>query len=190
MKSGIYKLVEHFVFESFRNAGREHEIRHLERTVYWLKQLYPDADEAIFVAAISHDIERAFRKETMSAKEKELGLINLDFFRIHEERGADIMAEFLKENNQSQEFIKTVHALISRHEEGGNKEQNMLKDADSLSFLENNIGYFVTDKVKSNGLKMVGEKIHWMYERITMPEAKELALPFYQDAVKMLNTIT
>ena len=32
---------------------------HFDRTVYWLQQLRPDADGALLIAAISHDIERA-----------------------------------------------------------------------------------------------------------------------------------
>ncbi|MDR2040436.1 MAG: HD domain-containing protein [Bacteroidales bacterium] len=187
MDPEMYNLTEQFVIESFSKAGRKHEIQHLERTVYWLRQIYPPADDAMLVAAISHDIERAFRKDDMSAKEKELGFISIDFFRIHEERGAGIMVAFLGEYNQPEEFIKKVSSLISRHEEGGDKEQNILKDADSLSFLENNADHFIADKIQVNGYNMVKEKICWMFDRITMPEARELALPFYQNAVWKLT---
>ncbi len=185
----IHKLTEQFVTESFLNAGRKHEIRHLERTLYWLRRIYPQADDAMLIAAISHDIERAFRTNTISAKEKELGFINVHFYRIHEEQGAEIMAAFLREHNQPGEFITKVYRLISRHEEGGDKEQNILKDADSLSFLENNINYFITNMIEVSGYDAVKEKICWMFDRITTPEARQLALPFYEDAVGELNKI-
>lgn len=187
MSSKIYNLVKDFVSESFLKAGREHEIRHLEQTAYWLRKIYPESDDAMLVAAISHDIERAFRAEGMSSKEKKLGFINADFFRIHEEQGAEIMADFLQQHNQPKEFIEKVYSLIARHEEGGNEEQNILRDADSLSFLENNVDYFINNKIQINGYDTVKEKIYWMFERITTPEATKLALPFFQTAVRKLN---
>ena len=33
---------------------------HFDRTLYWVLKLKPDADEALQIAAYSHDIQRAF----------------------------------------------------------------------------------------------------------------------------------
>ena len=61
----IYNEVKQFVINSFNKAKKPSQIKHLERTVHWLKVLSPHADEALLVAAISHDIERAFRQKDL-----------------------------------------------------------------------------------------------------------------------------
>ena len=54
----LYKKVEQFVQESFIEANKI-ETKHAARTVFWVKKLYPEADQALLIAAIAHDIERA-----------------------------------------------------------------------------------------------------------------------------------
>ncbi len=56
-----YPKVKKFVEESFAKKGKfSDELRHFWRTAYWLKKLDPKADEAMLIAAVAHDIERAF----------------------------------------------------------------------------------------------------------------------------------
>ena len=56
--SELFKKVDRFVRESFNDEGT---YLHSKRTVHWIKVLKPDADEALLIAGMSHDIERAFR---------------------------------------------------------------------------------------------------------------------------------
>ena len=79
--------------------------------------------------------------------------------------------------------MKKVKRLVGRHEVGGDDDQNLLKDADSLSFLENNIDYFLDTKIVQVGLESVRKKFEWMYQRITSPKAGKLAEPFYRRAM-------
>lgn len=74
-----YKKAEQFVKESFVKTGKKHEMPHFERTVYWLLKLKPDADEALKIAAIAHDIERAFREKDMFIKKKR-DTLKMNFF--------------------------------------------------------------------------------------------------------------
>jgi hypothetical protein len=55
-----FKKVQKFVRDSFNKAGSPSNILHHERTIYWIKRLKPEADEALLIAGLAHDIERAF----------------------------------------------------------------------------------------------------------------------------------
>jgi hypothetical protein len=44
-------------------------------------------------------------------------------------------------------MIERVMMLVSKHEVGGNDDQNLLKDADAISFLENQIDVFLTKAI-------------------------------------------
>ncbi len=130
----IYNKTKKFVIDSFNKADKREQIEHFTRTVYWLKKLKPNVDEALLTAAISHDIERAYRSKEMANKGGEVGYANPAYYRDHEERGAEIIVNFLKQQKADTVFINKVSKLIARHEEGGDNGQNLLKDADSISF--------------------------------------------------------
>ena len=185
----IYDKVEQFVKDSFNKVNDTHGIiKHLLRTAYWVKQLDHEADEALLTAAVSHDIERAFKEPdftTIKAKgfKDDEDLIN------HQEKGAKIIGDYLHEIGADNNFIERVKMLISKHEVGGNLEQNIIKDADSISFFENNTDHFLTNKFLETGKDNVKEKFNWMYEKITSPKAKEITRKWYEDSIERLNKI-
>ena len=72
--------------------------------------------------------------------------------------------------------------LVSKHEIGGNDDQNLLKDADSISFFENNVEYFVGRTVSETGKEKVKDKFDWMYNRMTSEKAKQFARQLYAEA--------
>lgn len=183
--SELFDEVKKFVRESF---GNRYGMVHFERTVFWIRQLKPDADEALLIAAIAHDIERAF---SLSGEDqiKKSGYCHIDYIRSHEVEGAKIIGNFLKEQNADKEVIERVKMLISRHEEGGTDDQNLLKDADSISFFENNIPFFLEHKIRDAGKENVRNKFEWMYSRITSKKAKDLAKQWYEKAMKDIEDI-
>ncbi|NQV00491.1 MAG: DUF4202 family protein [Parcubacteria group bacterium] len=183
----LYQKSKQFVTDSFEKIGKD-QITHFERTVFWVKKLKPEADEALLIAAIAHDIERAYSKPDILRMRKK-GLGNLDFRHLHQIRGAQIMGNFLEKERASQELIERVKMLIEKHEEGGNNDQNLLKDADSVSFFENNINIFLTEWVREIGKERVKEKFDWMYERITAEKAKVVVKDWYEKAKKDLIEI-
>ena len=187
----LFDKVEQFVKESFIKAGKNHQIKHFERTVYWVKQLNSKADEALIISAMAHDIERASRTKEQNQKKDDLGLTHPEFFRPHEERGAEIIASFLKREGANQKMIERVKMLVSKHEEGGNEDQNLLKDADSISFFENNLPHFLgVEKIADvGGKERTKAKIDWMYVRITSEKAKQIVKPWYDKAIKELEAI-
>ena len=187
METELYKKTEQFVIDSFNKAGKSQSIKHFLRTVYWLKELNPQADEAMQIAAVAHDIERAFRQDDVMANIEKLSYTATEVLRPHEERGAEVIAEFLKQQNADEQLIAKVKMLVSRHEEGGNDEQNLIKDADSISFLENQIEHFLNVLVKQDGKEKIRGKFDWMFNRITSEKAKQIARPWYENALKKLD---
>jgi len=183
----IYNEVEQFVFDSFNKIEKSSQIEHFVRTVHWIKTLSPEADEALLVAAIAHDIERAFRQKDMSEKRASVGWVSIEFYGPHEDRGAEIIADFLKRKNVDSDFIERVKMLVSKHEEGGNDDQNILKDADSLSFFETNVSLFFEKNLLEIGKEKVKQKFDWMFNRITSKKAKQIAQPLYEAAIRALN---
>ncbi len=178
----LYEKVENFVRNAF---GTRFGMDHFKRTVYWIKKLDPDADEALRIAAIAHDIERAFSPlgPDQGKREKEMGFHHIEYLRHHQEEGAKIIGSFLDKNGADKQLIDRVKMLISRHEEGGNRDQNLLKDADSISFFENNISFFLEHKIHQAGKENVRKKFEWMYQRITSDKAKKIVKPFYEKAM-------
>jgi hypothetical protein len=166
-----------------KNTGAD-AMRHFERTAYWAKQLRPEADEALLVAALAHDAERVFHGEPTIQKGQDLK--EADYLLKHQEGGAEIVENFLKTNGADAAFIDRVRGLISKHEEGGSDDQNLIKDADSVSFFENNIEYFLRSTGKY-GLEVVRDKFTWMFERSTSEKARDITRPWYEQAIARLK---
>lgn len=175
----LFNKVRMFVQQSFK--GNQAQMVHFDRTVYWLQQLKPDADEAFLIAAIAHDIQRACRDPSIDMADTSQSVT------VHQEKGAEIVGEFLQNSGANEKFIARVKHLVSKHEVGGDEDQDLLKDVDSLSFLENNAPIFITNLHKF-GFNRLKEKFDFMYNRISDPKAKEIAKPFYEKMIEQLNT--
>lgn len=183
-----YNQIVNYINSIFIGSWKDGELRHFERTVYWLKILKPDADEAMLIAAYGHDSERAFRaKDYDKIKKSQEGFRSKKHMLHHQETGAKIVSDFLEKNSAPQNIIAKVRRLISYHEEGGDEETDILKDADTISFFENNIPHFISVKVKEVGREKVKKKFKWMFDRITHVKAKEIAKPFFEKAIKELE---
>ena len=176
----LYNKIVEYVDQSFQGKQKPH----FERTVFWYEKFFPQATEAHKIASYSHDIERAFRKEGDTVPENYLDLI---FLKNHQEKGAQIISDFLKKENISEEFIKKTFHLISKHEVGGDEEQNALMDADSVSFFETNAEMFVNKKAPIEGYVKVKEKLDWMFNRISTEERKKFARENYTKWSKELE---
>jgi hypothetical protein len=159
----------------------DHE--HLFHTVKWLLVIEPGASEPLLVAALTHDMERHFPGGTQP--DKAAGLWDdVEYNRMHSRRSADIVMRWLREQDAPAELVRDVERPILEHELGGSPEGNLVQAADSLSFLDVNrrlVTSWVLNGETSldNGIK----KLDWMYERIAVPRARELARPLYESAV-------
>ena len=184
----LYEKVEGIVTERFIQADKEPVLLHSRRTVYWLLQLKPDADEVLKIAALAHDIERAsppVLEPMVGASAK--GWLDPEFLRRHSEKGARIIGELMDGLKADPGTIEQVKLLVAGHEFAGTEAQNVLKDADSVSFFENNVGKFVQLNAKKFGKKKVRAKFEWMYGRITSETAKQIVAPWYHRALEQLD---
>ncbi len=181
-------LVKKFISEECVKNGKKRDIKHYERTLYWLLQLKPDADEAEKIAAFAHDAERVFRSSKyQNITKSEKGFQDEKHLKHHQEEGVKIISGFLLKNNTNPKLVNEVSRIILKHEVGGDNKQNLLKDADSISFFETNIGYFLTRQVEKTSKNMVRNKFDWMYNRITSPKAKAFCKNWYQEAISRLG---
>lgn len=159
---------------------------HLRATVLWLVRLDPSAPEPVLLAALTHDMERHFPGGTQPNKAEGLW-DDLEYNTRHAQRSADIVSDWLRTQGMPEPFVQLVIPAILQHEFGGSPTGNLMQAADSLSFLDVNaplVARWVTGGETS--LRHALRKLEWMYERIQLEQARELARPLYQDAVTMV----
>src|SRR5436309_15365423 len=125
-------------------ARYEHGGKHLLQTEVWLQRLKPEASEEMLLAALTHDIERAFPGSDSPSLDPRDGVDNPVYNIAHSERSARIVSSYVREQGASQESIVQIARLIRAHEYGGDSDENLVQTADSLSFLEVNVDVFLS----------------------------------------------
>lgn len=143
------------------------ELIHSGLVLKWVLNLKPDADEALKISALAHDIDRAITGIT----EKDLtdySKIN-EFKKEHAIRSAKFIGEIMQKHGYSEETIVKVKHLVENHESGGDEESDILMNADSLAYFDYNIPSYL----QRNGGERAREKIRFMYNRLS-PEAQKL----------------
>lgn len=165
-----------------------YQLEHVLAAREWAIRLARAPSLELRFAALVHDAERFFPGGPSGTPQN--GFDDPDYLFIHSTRSADIVDAWLAENDDttSAAFRKRVRALILRHEIGGNREEDILQAADSLSFLST-FDWLVVSWVRDGHYTIAGagEKLDWMLNRIRVPEARELALPFYVRIVTALE---
>jgi hypothetical protein len=174
-----------------REVNHPHE-RHLLRTEDWLLELDPGAGERLRIAAVLHDIERAFPAPGFdwdSARDWD----NPDYNRWHQDRCADIASGWLREQGADPELVKEVEALIRVHEDGGWPEADLLQAADSLSFLDTLTPLTISWVESGRALpERAKAKIQSSLDRIdpSLERARELAKPMLAKALHEVDAAT
>jgi hypothetical protein len=143
---------------------------HSANTLEWLLKLDPDADEALRIAALGHDIDRAAGAERIRKSDYH----DFDDFKAaHAENSARILKEIL-ENCGAEDFLtEEVFRLVCFHETGGDERSNLLKAADSLSFFEVNLPYYSARNSREETLR----RGVWGYKRLS-PELRRIVKGF------------
>lgn len=157
---------------------------HLVRSLDWLDILAPGSREAARLAALTHDMERAFPgpdQPVMTALDDSI------YMQRHSERSARIVCAWLRENHADEDLVRDVGQLIEFHEFGGWQEANLVQAADSLSFLDVNVDLFLSmARSGKRTIADVGNKFEYSYKRIQVPEARAIALPMLRRANERL----
>jgi hypothetical protein len=174
------------------NANYGRHALHLLKAEEWLLRINPAATEAMQLATVTHDMERAFPGPDSPKQDPGLGPADPVYNEAHSQRSARIVGDFLRQQQAPEPLISEVARLIEVHEFGGWPEANWVQATDSLSFLEVNIDYFLSriDAPEQGWThQQVRAKFDWMYNRIQLPEAQKLAQPFYEAALVKLAAI-
>jgi len=152
---------------------------HLLESLAWLDRIAPEASEAVKLATLTHDMERAFGGPDAIP----IMMNDRAYEKAHSDRSAKIVGEWLREHDADPDLVKDVEDLIRVHEWGGWPDANLVQAADSLSFLETNIDLMI-GFVKSGkySLAAVASKIDEMFNRIQVLPARELAKPLWEQA--------
>jgi len=109
--------------------------RHAENTLQWVLRLQPDADQALRLAALAHDIDRASEQKVRREAYSDYD----DFKAAHARHGAEILWELLTECAVAEPVRREACRLVRLHEVGGDPRADLLKEADSLSYFEVNL---------------------------------------------------
>ena len=140
--------------------------RHADNTLQWLLRLEPDAGEALQLAALAHDIDRAIE----AGKVKRADFDDYDVFKAaHAKHGAELLRSILTGCNVAPDIVDEACRLVEVHEVGGEPQANLLKDADSISYFDVNLPLYF----QREGWDETKRRSHWGYRRLT-PRAKDI----------------
>lgn len=132
------------------------ERQHAENTLLWVKKIRPDASMALQIAAIGHDIERGvpprYRDEDFENHD--------DYKTAHSERGAQILEEIMRRYKIDEKVIREATDLVRMHETGGSEDADVLMDADSISFFDNNLDFYIGYKGLEGAIKQIEYKFN------------------------------
>ena len=137
------------------------DLSHAENIVNWLLILEPKADEALQLAAYGHDVERA-RPDRFTAKMFET---YDDYKRAHAARAGQMVAEIALEAGYVPAVTERIARIIEAAEfSSADPDVQLICDADSISFFDNNLSYYV----EAHGLDNAQEKCRFMFERASV----------------------
>ena len=149
---------------------------HAENTLKWLLKLEPKADHALKIAALAHDIERANEKQKIKRKDYD----DFDLFKqAHADNSAKILREILEKCGVTDSIKDEACRLVVQHETGGDTNADLLKDADSISFFENNLPHYYKREGKEETLRRAA----WGYLRISKQRRNIVWGVTYEDKI-------
>ncbi len=156
-----FNFLKDYLINLISKSSLPEDPSHAENTLFWLLKIYPQADLFLKISAIGHDIERAFPE----LRVKRENFDNYDEYKkAHAENSAKILKKILLNFNFSDSMINTIYNIVKHHEHGGDFYSNLLKDADSLSFFDNNIKFFY----EREGFKKTLWRARWGFKRLSL----------------------
>ena len=139
---------------------------HADNTLEWLLRLDADAGEALQLAALAHDIDRAVEE----TKVKRADFDDYDVFKAaHALHGAELLRSILTDCDVAYDIENEACRLVVVHEVGGDVDADLLKDADSISYFDVNLPLYF----QREGWDETKRRSHWGYRRLT-PRAKDI----------------
>lgn len=159
MNKELFEKIKSEILLITENSRAKTDTQHAKSVCNWVLKLKPESDYALQIAALAHDIERGVYKNIKIDKKFE----DYDKHKQeHSQRSADLIKEILIKHNLNEDFISKVYNLVLNHEIGGDEETDILKKADSISYFQDNIDYYL-EKYGLDGTKL---KIKYMFDRV------------------------
>ncbi|MBW2062975.1 MAG: DUF4202 family protein [Deltaproteobacteria bacterium] len=158
---------------------------HSRNTLDWLLRLEPDADEALRIAALGHDIERALEEQKVCQAD----FTDFSAFKsAHALNSAQILKEVMSGCGTPDGLAEDVCRLVRCHETGGDPRSDLLKDADSLSFFEVNLPLYFQRHTQEETL----QRCLWGLQRLSLERRKLLqGLRFQNEELsRLLKSVT
>jgi len=132
---------------------------HAENTLQWLLKIKPDADDALQIAALAHDIDRASVQ-----KVKRGAYDDYDAFKAaHAAHGAQILRKILEVHGVCADITDRACLFVLHHEVGGDPHTDILKDADSISYFDTNLPLYYGRE----GWEETKRRCLWGYQRLS-----------------------
>jgi len=153
---------------------------HSINTHEWLLILHPEADTALQMAALGHDIERAVPERKVSAANFET---YDEYMEAHAQNSADILMEIMQECGVDQELADEIAFLVSQHETGGGERLDLLVNADCLSFFQVSLPLYFDRK----GPEITKRRMVWGYKKLSQENRKKVGeIEFLDEELKVL----
>jgi hypothetical protein len=147
-------------------SGVPEDSIHAENVLEWILKLKPDADEALQIAALAHDLDRADDR----TKIQRSNFTDYNQFKAaHAKNSAKILKNILHKCQVEQSVVYETCRLVEQHEIGGDPLSDLLKDADSISYFEDNMPLYFQREGYDETLK----RCIWGYNRLS-PKMKEI----------------
>ncbi|MBL4818382.1 MAG: DUF4202 family protein [Deltaproteobacteria bacterium] len=181
---GKIELAKQAIRKIISNSSVEEDPIHAENTLTWLLKLDPAAGEALQIAALAHDIDRACPE----TKTRRQDYADYDAFKAeHAKNGARIVRKILEDHAVSPEITDKACALIILHEVGGNPEADLLKNADSISYFDHNLPFYFDRE----GYVETKRRCIWGYQRLSNKMQTLLATFRYenQELTKIIQEV-
>ena len=150
---------------------------HSKNTREWVLKLKPEADRALQIAALGHDIERSVEER----KIKRENFLDYDEFKkAHSQNSKIILCEIFSMHNINQKFIEKVTNFVLLHEFGGTIGADILRDADGISFFDVNLPFYF----HRNSEKETAFRMRWGYRKLSKV-ARSIVRDFSYDNVDL-----
>jgi len=132
---------------------------HSINTLEWLMKLNPDVDIALQIAALGHDIERAFDDKHVSSQDYE----SFDEYKqAHALNSAQILTQIMEECGVEQRIVDDVAHLVAHHEIGGDEREELLKNANIISFFHVCLPLYFDRR----GEEITRKRCVWAYKKL------------------------
>ena len=147
---------------------------HAENTLEWLLKLDPEADQALQIAALAHDIDRAV--EAQKVRRADFSDYNA-FKAAHAHNGAGILRAILNRCGVARSIADEACRLVTLHEVGGDPRSDLLKDADSISYFEVNMPLYYQREGREETIR----RCNWGYWRLSARMKEVVKTITYED---------